>query len=78
MVFCSATWSQVAAVLDAIGSTSNRLKLYNKIPPNGLVIYCGTIMTGVLASSSWWRWWQHSSLLTWNVCRDRQGEAGDH
>lgn len=22
-----------------------RLKLYNKVPPNGLVVYCGTIMT---------------------------------
>eukprot|EP01027_Heterolobosea_sp_BB2_P020563 GEZU01029341.1.p1 GENE.GEZU01029341.1~~GEZU01029341.1.p1 ORF type:complete len:441 (+),score=170.51 GEZU01029341.1:79-1401(+) len=33
------------SVLDAITSTQQRLKLYNKVPPNGLVIYCGTIMT---------------------------------
>jgi peptide chain release factor subunit 1 len=33
------------SVLGAITSTQNRLKLYSKVPPNGLVIYCGTIMT---------------------------------
>lgn len=33
------------SVLDAIYSTQNRLKLYSKLPPNGLVIYCGSIMT---------------------------------
>jgi peptide chain release factor subunit 1 len=22
-----------------------RLKLYNKVPPNGLVLYCGTVLT---------------------------------
>jgi len=33
------------SVLDAISSTQNRLKLYNKIPDTGLVIYCGTILT---------------------------------
>lgn len=33
------------SVLDAITSTQQRLKLYNKIPPNGLVVYCGTILT---------------------------------
>lgn len=33
------------SVLSAITSTQQRLKLYNKIPPNGLVIYCGTIQT---------------------------------
>lgn len=33
------------SVLDAITSTQQRLKLYNKIPPNGLVVYCGTVMT---------------------------------
>jgi len=33
------------SVLGAITSTQQRLKLYPKIPPNGLVIYCGTIMT---------------------------------
>jgi peptide chain release factor subunit 1 len=33
------------SVLGAITSTQNRLKLYNRVPNNGLVIYCGTIMT---------------------------------
>lgn len=33
------------SVLDAITSTSQRLKLYNKVPPNGLVVYCGTVIT---------------------------------
>jgi len=33
------------SVLSAITSTQQRLKLYNKVPTNGLVIYCGTIMT---------------------------------
>mmetsp|Transcript_3701 Transcript_3701/g.5472 ORF Transcript_3701/g.5472 Transcript_3701/m.5472 type:complete len:444 (+) Transcript_3701:28-1359(+) len=33
------------SVLEAITSTQQRLKLYNNIPPNGLVIYCGTVMT---------------------------------
>lgn len=33
------------SVLGAITSTQQRLKLYNRVPPNGLVIYCGTIMT---------------------------------
>jgi len=33
------------SVLAAITSTQQRLKLYSKVPPNGLVIYCGTIMT---------------------------------
>ena len=34
------------SVLGAITSTIQRLKLYNKgIPPNGLIVYCGTIMT---------------------------------
>lgn len=33
------------SVLSAITSTQQRLKLYNKIPPNGLVLYCGTILT---------------------------------
>jgi len=33
------------SVLGAITSTQQRLKLYPKIPNNGLVIYCGTIMT---------------------------------
>ncbi|KAI8925389.1 peptide chain release factor eRF1/aRF1 [Entophlyctis helioformis] len=33
------------SVLSAITSTQQRLKLYNKVPPKGLVIYCGTILT---------------------------------
>ncbi|KAI8802461.1 peptide chain release factor eRF1/aRF1 [Cladochytrium replicatum] len=33
------------SVLDAIVSTQTRLKLYTKVPPNGLVIYCGTVLT---------------------------------
>lgn len=33
------------SVLGAITSTTNRLKLYSKVPPNGLVLYCGTCMT---------------------------------
>jgi len=32
-------------VLGAITSTQQRLKLYNKVPPNGLVVYCGEIIT---------------------------------
>lgn len=33
------------SVLGAITSVQQRLKLYSKVPPNGLVIYCGTILT---------------------------------
>lgn len=33
------------SVLSAITSTQQRLKLYNKVPPNGLAIYCGTVIT---------------------------------
>eukprot|EP00656_Telonema_subtile_P040223 TRINITY_DN4528_c0_g1_i1.p1 TRINITY_DN4528_c0_g1~~TRINITY_DN4528_c0_g1_i1.p1 ORF type:complete len:438 (-),score=118.73 TRINITY_DN4528_c0_g1_i1:252-1565(-) len=33
------------SVLSAIKSTQERLKLYNRVPPNGLVLYCGTILT---------------------------------
>ena len=33
------------SVLSAIKSTQERIKLYNKVPINGLVIYCGTILT---------------------------------
>jgi len=33
------------SVLSAITSTQQRLKLYSKVPPNGLVVYCGTILT---------------------------------
>lgn len=33
------------SVLQAIKSAQQRLKLYNKVPPNGLVLHCGTIVT---------------------------------
>ena len=33
------------SVLGAITSVQQRLKLYSKVPQNGLVIYCGTIVT---------------------------------
>jgi peptide chain release factor subunit 1 len=33
------------SVLGAITSGQQRLKLYNRVPTNGLVIYCGTILT---------------------------------
>lgn len=33
------------SVQSAITSTQQKLKLYSKVPPNGLVIYCGAIMT---------------------------------
>merc|ERR1719311_1029201 len=33
------------SVLAAITSTQQRLKLYKNTPPNGLLIFCGTIMT---------------------------------
>lgn len=33
------------SVLSAITSTQQRLKLYNKVPNNGLVLYCGTVLT---------------------------------
>ena len=32
-------------LLGAITSVQHRLKLYSKVPPNGLVVYCGTIVT---------------------------------
>ncbi|KAJ3313443.1 translation termination factor eRF1 [Boothiomyces sp. JEL0838] len=33
------------SVLGAITSTQQKLKLFTKVPPNGLIIYCGTILT---------------------------------
>merc|ERR1719506_2239005 len=33
------------SVLGAITSTQQRLKLYNRTPQNGLILYCGEIMT---------------------------------
>jgi len=33
------------SVLGAIVSTQQRLKLYTRVPDNGLVLYCGTILT---------------------------------
>lgn len=32
-------------VLSAITSTQQKLKLYNSVPPNGLVVYCGDVLT---------------------------------
>lgn len=32
------------SVLGAITSTQQRLKLYTKVPPNGLVLYCGMVL----------------------------------
>lgn len=32
-------------MLGAITSVQHRLKLYTKVPPNGLVVYCGTVVT---------------------------------
>lgn len=32
-------------MLGAITSTQQKLKLYNRIPENGLVLYCGIILT---------------------------------
>lgn len=33
------------SVLSAITSTQQKLKLYTKVPPNGLVLYCGDVIT---------------------------------
>ncbi|KAF9923651.1 Polypeptide release factor (eRF1) in translation termination [Linnemannia zychae] len=33
------------SVLSAITSTQARLKLYTRVPPTGLVVYCGTVVT---------------------------------
>jgi peptide chain release factor subunit 1 len=33
------------SVLGAITSAQQKLKLYNKVPPNGLVLYIGTVVT---------------------------------
>ena len=33
------------SVLGAITSTQQKLKLYSRVPDNGLVLYCGTILT---------------------------------
>lgn len=33
------------SVLSAITSTQQKLKLFSRVPPNGLVIYCGTVLT---------------------------------
>ena len=32
-------------MLSAITSVQQRIKLYNKTPPNGLIIYCGTVVS---------------------------------
>lgn len=33
------------AVLSALTSIKAKLKLYNKVPPNGLIIYCGNLLS---------------------------------
>jgi len=33
------------SVLGAITSTKEKLKLYTRVPPNGLVVYCGTVIS---------------------------------
>ena len=33
------------SVLSAITSTQQRLKKYNRTPPNGLIIFCGEVLT---------------------------------
>merc|ERR1719482_1254197 len=33
------------SVLSAISSTQQRLKLYNRTPPNGLIVFCGEVLT---------------------------------
>lgn len=33
------------SVLGAITSTQQKLKLYNRVPDNGLVVFCGTVLT---------------------------------
>jgi len=33
------------SVLSAITSTQQKLKLYTRVPPNGLVLFCGTVVT---------------------------------
>ena len=35
------------AVLSAITSTQQKLKLYPRLPPNGLIIYCGHVIDPV-------------------------------
>merc|ERR1712000_439831 len=37
--------SNKKSIQESINSTKERLKLYNKVPPNGLIIYVGRIMT---------------------------------
>lgn len=32
------------SVLEAQNSARERLKLYNRVPPNGLVLFCGLVM----------------------------------
>ena len=39
------------SVLSAITSTQQKLKIYTKVPPNGLVVYCGMIITGTCCCS---------------------------
>jgi peptide subunit release factor 1 (eRF1) len=46
------------SVLDAITSTQQRLKLYSKVPPNGLVRVCVCICMGIEKPCKYRRgWW---------------------
>jgi peptide chain release factor subunit 1 len=36
------------SVLGAITSTQQRLKLYTRVPPNGLVVFCGCVPEAIL------------------------------
>ena len=49
------------SVLAAITSTQQKLKTYTRVPPNGLVVYCGMITTGRSCSET-------ALLVTWNWC----------
>jgi peptide chain release factor subunit 1 len=40
------------SVLSAITSTQQKLKNYSRVPPNGLVVYCGMITTGARVSTN--------------------------
>ena len=44
------------SVLSAITSTQQRLKKYNRTPPNGLIVFCGEVLTeaeGADGSGDW-------------------------
>ena len=47
------------SVLSAITSTQQRLKKYNRTPPNGLIIFCGEVLTEARAR------WLNSLVIGW-------------